>query len=72
MTDLLVPPAEIERLTRYKQPSKQVQELKRMGYFRARRARDGAVILERGHYDAVCTGQAHRGTTDNAPQLRLA
>lgn len=60
MTDLLVPPDEIERLTGYKRPSRQVDELRRRGFHRARRNHAGQVILERAHYDAVCTGQAQR------------
>jgi hypothetical protein len=72
MNELLVTEGEIQTLTGYKRPSRQVDELRRRGFHRARRNHAGQVILERAHYDAVCTGQAHRGTTDNAPQLRLA
>jgi len=50
-------PDEIEAVTGYKQPVKQLAELLRQGFWRARRSRlTGAVILERAHYEAVCRG----------------
>jgi len=75
MTDLLVPPVEIEddddhgilisrkriiEITGYRTASKQVASLRKHGFTRARVNAKGKVILERAHYDAVCTGQAHR------------
>ena len=47
---------ELERVTGYKTPKRQVQELHRQGFYRARIAVTGNVILERAHYDAVCAG----------------
>lgn len=48
--------AEISEITGYVQPCKQVEELKRQGFWRARRNPAGAVVLERAHYEAVCAG----------------
>jgi hypothetical protein len=49
---------EIRRITRYRRPAEQLEELHRQGFHRARRGADGKVILERAHYEAVCAGHA--------------
>lgn len=55
--DLLLSEAEIRKVCGgYVQPAKQLAELQRQGFYRARRARTGEVILERAHYDAICAG----------------
>lgn len=55
-----------------KQPARQLAELKRQGYWRARRASiTGRVVLERAHYEAVCAGEK-RAARAQAPQLRPA
>ncbi|GAB2471653.1 hypothetical protein GCM10027082_23910 [Comamonas humi] len=59
---------EIEELTGYKQPAKQLAKLLSLGFFRARISRTGAVQLERVHYDAICAGAAAQ--TVKRPQLR--
>jgi hypothetical protein len=46
---------ELQELTGYTQPARQLAELRRQGFYRARRGRDGSVILERAHYEAVAT-----------------
>ncbi len=57
MPDLLMTPDEVRTLTGYKRPAQQLDELKRQGYWRARRAPvTGRVVLERAHYEAVCAG----------------
>ncbi len=54
---LLMTAEEIAALVEYRQPVKQVEELHRQGFWRARRgAVSGRVILERSHYEAVCGG----------------
>lgn len=65
-------PAEIEELTGYQVPSKQLATLKAQGFWRARRSIRGHVILERAHYEAVCAGatQGQTSPTDG-PRLRL-
>lgn len=68
---------ELERVTGYKTPKRQVKELHRRGFYRARTAVTGNVILERAHYDAVCAGAkpAKEPTVRDpfkTPQLRLA
>jgi hypothetical protein len=50
-------PAEIESLTGYEQPCKQLETLRRRGFYRAYIARKGGVVLERTHYEAVTRGQ---------------
>ena len=64
---------ELERVTGYKTHKRQMQELHRQGFYRARIAATGNVILERAHYDAVCAGDkpAKEPTVRN-PFLRLA
>lgn len=39
-----------------KAPRRQLTELHRMGFWRARLGVHGKVVLERAHYDAVCAG----------------
>jgi hypothetical protein len=61
---------ELQRLTRYRRPAQQLEELHRQGFFRARRGADGRVVLERAHYEAVCSGsgQAKRPTLRPMPK----
>jgi hypothetical protein len=45
---------ELIELTGYRLATRQLAELKRQGFYRARRSPvTGRVILERGHYDAI-------------------
>lgn len=46
---------EIQDLTGYAQTGRQIEELRTQGFWRAR-ARDGRVIVERSHFEAVCAG----------------
>lgn len=70
---LLLTPDELASLTGYRQPARQLAELHRLGFWRARRGRLGAVILERAHYDAVSRGQdAAPARGMPAPMLRPA
>ncbi len=50
--------AELIELTGYERPSKQLAELLRQGFFRARISRFNKVVLERAHYEAVCASRA--------------
>ena len=60
---------ELVSLTGYRRPADQLAELHRQGFFRARRSpSDGSVILERPHYDAVCSGAAKPA---QEPRVRL-
>ena len=67
---------ELERVTGYKTLKRQEKELHRQGFYRARIAVTGNVILERAHYDAVCAGAkpAKEPIVRNpfTPKLRLA
>lgn len=64
---------ELAGVTGYRTPRRQLEELHRQGFYRARIAVTGNVILERAHYDAVCAGDkpAKEPTVRN-PFLRLA
>lgn len=65
-------PDELYALTGYHQPAKQLAELHRQGFVRARRsAVAGAVILERTHYDAVCRGETERKRPQITPPRAL-
>ena len=56
MLTLTVP--ELRVLTGYAQPARQLAELLRQGFYRARLSPvTGAVILERAHYEAVTTAE---------------
>ena len=54
-------------LTKYARPGQQLEELHRRGFHRARRARDGSVVLERAHYEAVCAGGIARREPEVMP-----
>lgn len=64
---------EMYNITGYRTPKRQLAELHRQGFYRARIGAAGNVILERAHYDAVCAGDkpAKEPTVRN-PFLRLA
>lgn len=68
----ILPAEEIARMTGYTQPARQLAELHRQGFWRARRARvTGEVILERPHYDQVCRGlPTAPGQALHTPKLR--
>ena len=57
MLTLLLTDEEVVALTGYHQPARQLAELHRQGFSRARRDRLGRVVLERAHYDAVARGE---------------
>ena len=77
MSEALMSHQELQDITGgYSQAAKQLEELHRQGFWRARRSRlHGAVILERAHYEAVCAGRDLRAVADTGsrlPQLRPA
>jgi hypothetical protein len=55
-------PDELFELTSYKAASKQLAELHRQGFHRARIGRAGRVVLERAHFEAVCRGEVPQQT----------
>ena len=70
---LLLTEAELREITGYRQESKQLIELHRQGFFRARRTSMGMVILERAHYEAVCAGNTAKPSTQRpTPRLQSA
>jgi hypothetical protein len=48
---------EIVALTKYQQATKQLRVLHARGFVRAYISRDGDVVLERAHYEAVSRGE---------------
>lgn len=54
---MTLPPEQIERMTGYVLPCKQLEVLHQRGFVRAYRNRRGEVIVEQSHYDAVTRGQ---------------
>jgi hypothetical protein len=69
--DLLLSEPELIRLTGYKRAAEQLEELKRQGFYRARRNRLGELVLERAHYDAVCAAAhpAQRQSSEGRPRV---
>lgn len=67
---------ELAGVTGYRTQKRQLAELHRQGFYRARISATGNVILERAHYDAVCAGvkPLKEPTVRNpfTPKLRLA
>ena len=64
---------ELADLTGYRTPKRQLAELHRQGFYRARIAATGNVILERAHCEAVCAGaKPAKEPTVRNPFLRLA
>ena len=67
---------ELARVTGYRSSKRQMTELHRQGFYRARIGATGNVILERAHYDAVCAGdkpkKAPTVRDPFTPTLRLA
>lgn len=60
MTPLVLSNVELQAITGYAMPCKQLAALHAAGYVRARRSRAGEIILERDHYHAVCCGEFER------------
>lgn len=58
---------EIKQLTGYEWPSKQLEALHQLGFWRARISRVGRVLVERAHYEAVSAGPR---VEHNRPKLR--
>lgn len=60
--------SELIALTGYERPSKQLAELIRHGFYRARIGRFNKVVLERAHFEAVC---ASHEPAANAPPPKV-
>ncbi|MGK2897245.1 MAG: DUF4224 domain-containing protein [Burkholderiaceae bacterium] len=73
LPSIVLSEAELFAITRYTMPSKQLAELHRQGFYRARMGRVGGVLLERAHYEAVCAGQqVAKAPQVRPPKLRVA
>jgi hypothetical protein len=71
-TLLILTAREIESLTGYAAPGKQLCALHAAGYVRARRGRHGEVILEKAHYHAVCRGEFSKDRGQPQPSVNIA
>jgi hypothetical protein len=69
MTTITLNYAELQALTGYDQPCKQLATLKARGFHRAYIARKGGVVLERTHYEAVTQGQAQQASQPKSANL---
>jgi hypothetical protein len=69
MSTLCLSAVDLQELTGYEQPARQLQALKGAGFWRARMNAMHEVVLERAHYEAVCAG-ATEGHTLERPKLR--
>lgn len=70
---LILSTEEVQALTGYSplRPGKQLAELRRQGFHRARRSpTTGAVILERAHVEAVCSARQQPEAGRDRPRLR--
>lgn len=56
MPDLILSPEELHALTGSKRATVQLAALKSRGFWRAYINAGGRVIVERAHYEAVCSG----------------
>lgn len=56
-SDIILSDAELEAITGYEQATKQLNILHDRGFVRAWINRDGKVVLERSHYEAVTRGE---------------
>lgn len=69
---LTVPTDELVEITGYRQPAAQLRNLLARGFWRACRApMTGAVILERAHYEAVCSGAVQGGAANDGKVAKL-
>ncbi|WP_310625769.1 DUF4224 domain-containing protein [Limnohabitans sp.] len=63
---------ELQQITGYSAPLRQLNVLHMRGFVRAYRARDGRVILERPHYLAVCRGEFSNDRGQPQPSVNIA
>ena len=73
--ELILSDAELIAVTGYRRAHEQLRALHERGFWLARRSPTGGVLLDRAHYEAVCSGAVqavHYQPTRRKPQLRLA
>jgi hypothetical protein len=69
VTSITLTPDELQAITGYGQPCKQLAMLRARGFHRAYIARKGGVVLERTHYEAVTQGQANASAPAKSANL---
>lgn len=57
---IILSDAELTSITGYELPCKRLAVLHGRGFHRAYIARNGGVVLERAHYEAVCRGESEK------------
>lgn len=69
---LILSVEELREITGYARPARIITELLRLGFYRARVSpTTGRVLLERAHYDAVCSGHAADSEAPARPHPKL-
>ena len=63
-SDVIMTALELKLLTSYSQPCKQLEVLRARGFHRAFVGREGQVLLERAHFEAVCRGESSSLSSD--------
>lgn len=63
--------SEIQAITGYVRPTQQLRTLHSRGFWRAWVHPTAGVILERAHYDAVCSGHDRKPSEQPAGRPRL-
>lgn len=63
---------ELQQITGYSAPLRQLNVLHLRRFVRTYRARDGRVILERAHYLAVCCGEFSNSRIDIQPSVNVS
>lgn len=69
MTPIILTPDELQAISGYDQPCKQLATLKTRGFHRAYISRKGGVVLERTHYEAVTQGQVNAAAPAKSANL---
>ena len=73
MMSITLDEVEIAKITGYKRRAERLRELHRQGFYRARCNALGQIVLEREHYEAVCSGRDRAPVTiDRQPRLHAA
>lgn len=60
MSEITLSDAELFAITGYELATKQLNVLRGRGFHRAFIDRNGALVLERAHYEAVCRGESEK------------
>jgi hypothetical protein len=71
MSNTFMSEEEIQTLTGFKHPNRQVEMLHLLGFTRAHKTRAGRVVLERAHFEAVSQGNFIKTTAATSTGSRV-